>query len=610
MFQVRWSMAAVVLCAAMTMCPIRAVAAEQRVLPQQLVPDDALGLMLVNGLAETDAAIGRLARQVGTQAPSLLQMLKISSGVAEGLDEQGSAALVFLANKRPTEEPIVVLLAPVSDYQAILRQLGAAEPKDGISEVTFMGSKFLVAEKSGYGLMVEPKHRAALKRLLKAKPQLPDSLGPIAGWLKENQYAAVLMPQGVELLCDQAVAGLRQVREELSALEDELPEAQMGPALAVFEMYEQVLKTAGDELVLAAIGARLDSEGSLRVTLRLPYRPEGRLAKVLDAFETPDEDVLTGLPAGPYVFALGGTWPQELSDSLLKLSATIMKAAPQLYGLSEEETQKLMAASRQQMKNVQGMSMLMAVGKPGDPLYSNIVGVMRCQDAEAYMEQYAKAMAQTTELLTRAENSVFKEVEVKRRDDGVLVIRMTMKFPATPGMEDVPEFEDAMNQMMEKLVGPGGRMTIYIKIADKHHLVMVYNQEALLGTAIEAVRNSRAGLAADKSVAQTRALMPEDAQWLGLLSPQGLVAYANRAIESVLSAAAEEGFPAPKLPEFPETPPIGCAMRVADQQIQAYFVVPAPVLKGIGEYVQQLQATFAQPAVPEFEQLEPESPEL
>jgi len=610
MLQARWRTAALVLCAALVMFPVSAAEVSQPILPQHLVPEDALGLVVVNGLSEADAAVGKLAETVGTQAPSLLALLKLSSGVTEGLDEQGSAALAFLPGKGELADAVPVLIAPVSDYQAVLRQLSAKEPKDGISEVTFMEARFLVGQAAGYAVMVEPKHRKVLQGILKAEPKVPESLKPLSGWLADNQFAAVLMPAGMKLSCAEGAKAIRQVRAQLEEMEDQLgPDAQMGPALAVFEVYEQILVACGDELVLAAVGAKVDSKGSLLVTSRLPYRADGGLAKALEDFGTPEEDLLTGLPAGPYVFAFGGTWPEGLSRAMLDFSGVMMKAMPQVYGLSEEETAKLLEASAASMKDLQAMSMVMGVGKSGDPLYSNIVGVMRCKDVQAYMDHYEQSMEDTRRLLTRPEESMFKEMEFEKRDDGVWVMSAKIGAPQMPGGEEIPGFEESMKQMMEAMFGSDGRITIYVKIADKRHVVMAYTQEALLGPAIEAVRNPRAGLAGDESVAQTRALMPKDVQWLGLLSPQGVIAYVNRVVKTFV-AAEPGGFPPFELPEFPATPPIGCGMRVADNQVQGFLVVPAPVLEGIGQYVKQLQSAFAEPAVPELQQLQPVEPEL
>ncbi len=605
MLLARWWTAVLVVCTALV--TFQAPAAESVL---KLVPEDALGLVVVNGLAKADAAIGQVAEKVGAQAPSLLAILKLSAGVTEGLNEQGSGALVFLAGEDETAEPISVLLAPVSDYPAVLRQLQGKENDEGIAEVTFMDSRFLMGQAAGYAVLVEPGHGDVLKGILKAEPKLPESLKPLSGWLDENQFAAVLMPAGLKLYCGLGVKALRQVRQQMEEMQDQMPpDAQMGPVLAVFEIYEKFLAGCGEELVLAAVGARVDSQGSLLVTSRLPYRPDGQMAQALEGFGTPEEDVLTGLPAGPYVFAFGGTWPEELSQAMLEFSGAMMKAMPQMYGLSEEETDRLLQASAESMEDLRAMSMLMGVGKPGDPLYSNIVGVMRCKDAPAYMEQYEKAMAETRRLLAKPEQSMFKEMEFEKRDDGVWVMSAVIGFPKTPGTEDIPGFEESMDQMMKTLFGPGGRITVYIKIADKQHVVMAYTQEALLGPALEALRNPRAGLAGDESVARTRALMPKDVQWLGLLSPQGVMAYANRVMETVL-AAEPGGFPPIKLPEFPATPPIGCGMRVAENQVQGFLVVPAPVLEGIGQYVEQLQSAFDQPAVPELQQLQPVEPEL
>lgn len=44
-----------------------------------------------------------------------------------------------------------------------------------------------------------------------------------------------------------------------------------------------------------------------------------------------------------------------------------------------------------------------------------------------------------------------------------------------------------------------------------------------------------------------------------------------------------------KLPEFPDTPPIGFAGETTPDGLRTYMVVPAPVVKAIGGYIGEVE---------------------
>ena len=52
-----------------------------------VIPDGSLGFVLINQLAQTDAKAVELGRRMQLPVPSLLAMLKLSTGALQGLDE-------------------------------------------------------------------------------------------------------------------------------------------------------------------------------------------------------------------------------------------------------------------------------------------------------------------------------------------------------------------------------------------------------------------------------------------------------------------------------------------------------------------------------------------
>ena len=62
-----------------------------------------------------------------------------------------------------------------------------------------------------------------------------------------------------------------------------------------------------------------------------------------------------------------------------------------MYGLNEEQTEKLAEISVETMKGVRGMSMMLGIAKPGEPLYAGMAGAMWTDDSEAFMEPLRRA---------------------------------------------------------------------------------------------------------------------------------------------------------------------------------------------------------------------------
>jgi hypothetical protein len=211
---------------------------------------------------------------------------------------------------------------------------------------------------------------------------------------------------------------------------------------------------------------------------------------------------------------------------------------------------------------------------------------MRVDDARKYMADYEKQIAAMNEIIKDSKSPIMSPMQVEKIDvDGTPGFKIEMKMPEMPGMENVPNFAD----VMENLFGPGGKMRIFLVPADEHTVVAAYTSRASLARCVRAVKEAGTALAADPGVAKTAALLPAGAPVVAYWSPQGTIAFANQAI--ALFAPAEERF---ELPAFPETPPVGMAGTFSAAEIQWHVVIPAEVLKAVGKYVGEVKKMIAE----------------
>jgi len=125
-------------------------------------------------------------------------------------------------------------------------------------------------------------------------------------------------------------------------------------------------------------------------------------------------------------------------------------------------------------------------------------------------------------------------------------------------------------------------MKTYRALAGKDACVMVLDQSRLR-SAIDAVRNPVSNLAADPGAKATLAMLPKGSQWIGLLSPTGMIQHIRAVLQATMPNAPLQ------LPEFPKGPPIGAAARATAERLDVDIVVPAAVLEGLGTFVQQMQ---------------------
>jgi hypothetical protein len=552
-----------------------------------IVPQDALAFGVVHHLAETSAKLKKLGEQVQAPIPDVLDQVKTATGIEKGLDEKGAVVGIVMPGEDSKAEPQAVAAIPVTNYEQFLEQLKPEKKEGGIAQVTLARSSMLVANRGGFALLAEPKHRAALKKVLDSKKGLAGELSGLGPWLPENDLALVATQSGLKLFVGKALEELKKAREMLG-------NADMGPAGmnfgSIIGIYEGFLKAIEKDVVALALGVRADKQGSIVVDGRARFVAEGGAAAVLAEAKPGDGKQLQGLPGGQFVFALGGSTSKALGERLLAFSLNVMKENSKLYGLTPEQAVKVVEISRESMARMQGFAMEMKVGKRGEPIYGNMYGTIRVDNAEKYLAEYEKQMAAMNDLLKNAKGGLMKPTAVKKVEiEGKPALQMEMVIPI-PGA-DLP----GMDKFMDALLGQGGKATIYLTAADERNVVFSYNTaQELLAKAVALVKDSKAGLAADPEIAATAKTLPEGSQWVALVSPRGVVALAARMF-AVFSEMAPMGLDI-KIPEFPKTPPVGVGVKASAGEVQAQVVVPSEVLQAIGKYQGDVREQRSLPA--------------
>jgi hypothetical protein len=548
----------------------------------KLIPEDALGFVVINNLAEADAKLQQTAKRLQVPMAGAQGAIKALAGIEKGFDQKGAVGLAGVPGGDDAPLPTPVLYVPVTDYAAFVGQLGADDPAEPIVEVDFFNKPVAIGHKANYAVIVPTEHQAVLKQVLGPVDSIAPAVKDLKDYLAKQDAAAVITSGGVKFITAAAEKGLNQFKEILRANEATAMQAD------AMDIYTLFLKAMSDEADRVALGVRLDGDGNLRLSKRVRFNPSGSVAPLLKDARPHQGDLLAGLPAGEYLFALGGITPVEAYEPLMEFSRELLKSQHKLYGIPPEKVDELLELSMDSVTQLKEMSFVLGIGEEDQPLYSNMVGVMRVKNADTYLDEYRKSIEKMAQLAGDDQESVLGGMKVDTvRIDGSEGLKLVMKMPI-PGLEENEEFK----ALMEKMYGPGATMTAYLAAADKRTVALAYTSAESLQRVLQTVKSGQAGLSADEGITETAKLLPRGAQWVGYWSASGTFAFANRMFAMMKDITGQSL----DLPEFPKSPPVGFAAVASPEGLEAEMVVPAKLVDAIGEYVKTVEQMQAAPA--------------
>jgi len=557
-----------------------AVAAADDVL--KAVPDNALGVVVMNRIGATNDKIRKLALQLKVPPFDLLSTAKLTLGLQEELNEKGSVALAAVPST-PNGLPVMASFVPTGDYAGLLKQLKAESGEGGIAKLAVGNKQFLAAQKDGYAVVVEEGNQATLQAVLAAGKSIADASPALDSWRAENDAYAVATPAGIKFAQQQIQVGLQAVKSQMANLGE-----QGQTALAGLSMYDGLVAAMDKELDHCAVGLRIADDGGLHVVSRTLPVAGGTLAKLAAESKPLRGSPLAGLPQSPYFIAGGGAMTAATMKSWMNASFGMMRMYPGGDKLSDEDIKQLSKVAVKSMQGLRSMGLLMGIGEGDEPLYGRMLLVMKTKDAKAYLEQYEASLAEMAKVFQRAGSKLFSFEAQRTEIDGLPVLKLTMDMVPFMGVQaQGPEAQ----KMLQLMLGSSGKLDIYLAAADQQTVIGAYVSPKQLTPAVKAIQEGKPQLIDEAGVAQTVAMLPPGAQWLGFLSPRGAAQFVARLTKVV----APPGVPVPEIPEFPETPPIGFGVQLSPAGLDTDLAVPASVLEAVSQTIRQAIAERAKP---------------
>jgi len=540
----------------------------------KLVPDNALGVVVVNRVGETNDKIRALALRLKVPPVDLLSTAKLSLGLQEGFDDKGSLALAAIPST-PEGAPVMVAFLPASDYAALVKQLNAEIGDDGIATLSVGDKTLVAAHKDGYVVATEEANKPTLQAVIAGGKSIAVAAPALTAWREENDAYAMTTPAGVKFAQQQIQFGLEVAKAQL-ANQGEQGQA----ALAGLSMYDGLVAHMDKEISHAAVGLRMAGDGAVHVVTRTVPVPGGTLASVAAEANPSNLNPLADLPQNPYVIAGGGVFTAASMKSWMETSFGMMRSYPGWDKLSDQQIKQLSKISLRSMQGLRSMALLMGVGEADEPLYGRMLIVMKTKNAQAYLDNYEAAMGEMAKILKDTEQPLLAFESERMEIDGLPVLKLTMDMaPFLAAGQGGPEAE----KMMKLMFGGDGKMSTYFAVADQTTVVGTYVSSSQLVASVRAIREGKPTLTDDAGVAQTLAMLPRGAQWVGLASPRGGAAFVSRMLKTV--APPEAGLPT--IPEFPETPPVGFGVLLSPSGLDTDLAIPAAVLEAVSETVRK-----------------------
>ena len=231
------------------------------------------------------------------------------------------------------------------------------------------------------------------------------------------------------------------------------------------------------------------------------------------------------------------------------------------------------------------MQMVMGTPNPGESMYAKTYGLLTVKDSAAFIAGYERGLKEVNEIYKSLNLPLLMPMDVENITyEGKPGLHVAMDMKAMMKASAQP----AARKMLDQMWGPDGKMNIYLVPLDGTTIGMAYSKLDNLKALDEARKNPQSSLAADPDVQQTAKQLPAGAQWIGFLSPKGLMDF-------TLGMAMNQMPPGvmPQLPAFPQTAPIGFAAKLDATTLDASIVIPGSVFKGVGQYIRNIQRQFA-----------------
>jgi hypothetical protein len=287
----------------------------------ELIPADAQVVFRIKNVSTLSTKSGKLFTDLGVvQAKPILgdplKAFQDQSGIKEGLNATGDAAAVLLPGKTVDGKERAYMLIPISDYAKFKSNFADAK-EDG--EMTMFHFKndprdHYMANWGQYAAI------APDKSIIAAKPT--NLLKPTGNLAKELDSKDAVIYANIVELRKVAIPAIEKGKTQFmdmmgkagkGAAGGQQMQAMMKAAIVRYiDVAEGYLRDADS----AVVGISLTDTG-INVGVLSDFQPESYSGKLVANLKGTSEPMLTGLPAGKYIFYAGASFNPDVSKQVI-----------------------------------------------------------------------------------------------------------------------------------------------------------------------------------------------------------------------------------------------------------------------------------------------------
>ena len=531
-----------------------------------LIPDDALGFLLIKDLRSLSDKVNDTAKRLNVQEKvSMLELIQKEMGIQEGINEKGTLLFLVLKGNEAKLDGLRYLVAlPVSDHDKIAKQLAVKDIKDGIGQgelghpsglLAGVGgsgpeakpTKFpvLVAKRGDFVLLALMDSRAGLESVLHAKKDITASLKGTEEWLGQQDMAGFITNSGVQFGLGLFLGGPGGGTGSTS------PE-QAAQLKATFAEVEKNVR-------LITFGGRIEKDRHWRLSTAVHFQPEGPYAKWIAQAQPLDSKLLANFPDEPH-FAL----------LLARISAqtTFEGAARYVFGeLPKDKVDALQAEMAKLVGQVTEIGVCAYVGKAGAVALpsklaagqsADCVMLAKVRDANAFLDEAVDMLMHAHRAMHSAAKTkveiTYKEKDIAGKPSRLITV-MPDKNSAGKNDKDQPQV------FLLTALDPQTVLGSTLADADR--------AEAMIQKFSKPATRS---LESNAQLQQTQKLLPKKLQVEAFFDLQAF---------NILGKGAKQA---------PAVAPLGFSMRALPAAVEAQFVIPFDAIKAVFDASKETQS--------------------
>lgn len=544
------------------------------------LPEDVLSFAMVRNVQAANDKIVKFVGVFHDGLPAPLEMVQAMTGLSAGLNLEGDLLFGLLPSSEPGV-PAPMFLLPVIDYNAFAEAM-KADATGEICRITVANQDVLVAKRADFAVVMNLEHRELMQKVLAQPEKTPAAVAELTEWLAVNDIAIVVSPAGIAYIAEQNKRQLEdtdatEVPSQPSAIPNDM--LTLGDDLPFAEFFRENVQSA-------ALGMAIDDDINARVRWHVQFQQpiaEAKLTEVEDA-----EKPLTGFAAKPYVVAGGGPVPLGTGTWLPELFTNISRTMATQDGrddFTEADWQEVQHSYELAVADLQKVSYLITTGKEGEPLLSVVFARLTVADSAKYMQSLKELFDLSNKLIQRSKSDIKLVYEIADTEiAGAKGIEVTCDLDEAAGDGD----NIIWQTMLTSLLGIDHKLSLYFVTADDSHIFFGIESSEKLESFIADFKKQDPGLSKDHQVQTTLKLTDVEADWVGLLNPEGLMTLVKNALKSMMLLGSF-----PELPEYPSAPPLALTMNGGDVAWSGEIVLPVEASKAMSKFTKEVEQMFA-----------------